>query len=271
MKRTLGLLALLALPACAGNGPPATPPPAAPPAGSRTLVWADEFDRPGPPDPTKWDYEEGLVRNNEAQYYTRGRLENARVEDGRLVIEARKERFGPAEYTSASLTTRNRGHFLYGRVEVRAQLPRGRGMWPAIWMLGVDIDEVGWPRCGEIDIMENVGFEPEKIHGTIHTDAYNHVKGTHKGGVVDVPGVYGSFHLYAVEWERDRIDFFVDERPYFAFRKEGGDPAVWPFDRPQYLILNVAVGGSWGGQQGIDDGIFPQRMLVDYVRVYRRP
>jgi beta-glucanase (GH16 family) len=242
-----------------------------PGADGWALLWSDEFETPGPPDPAKWDYEEGLVRNNEAQYYTRNRLENARVEDGRLVIEARKEAFGPASYTSASLITRRRAEFRYGRIEARAQLPRGRGMWPAIWMLGTNIGSVGWPMCGEIDIMENVGFAPDRIHANIHTDAYNHVNGRGKGAFVDVPGVHEAFHVYAIEWTAERIDFFVDERPYFSFRKESADPRVWPFDLPQYLILNVAVGGAWGGQQGIDDAVFPQRMLVDYVRVHVRP
>jgi beta-glucanase (GH16 family) len=266
----------LALVACSGNGVP-TPPGgggSASPQGSATpgftLVWSDEFDHPGPPDPTKWEPEEGQVRNDEAQYYTRGRLENARVEDGRLVLEARHERYAAAEYTSASLVTRNRAHFLYGRVEVRAQLPRGRGLWPAIWMLGASIDEVGWPRCGEIDIMENVGFEGDRIHATVHTEAYNHTKNTQKGAELAVPGISDGFHVYAIEWTPQRIDFFVDTTSYFSFAKESGDVAVWPFDAKHYLILNVAVGGSWGGQHGIDSAVFPQRMLVDYVRVYER-
>ena len=276
VRRTAPLGVCLVLVGCSGNGAPA--PPAANPSSSPaatalpgfTLAWSDEFDQPGPPDPTKWDQEEGLLRNDEAQYYTRGRLENARVEDGRLVLESRHERFASAEYTSASLVTRNRAHFLHGRVEVRAQLPRGRGLWPAIWMLGANIEEVGWPRCGEIDIMENVGFEPDRIHGTVHTDAYNHTKNTQKGAELAVPGVSDGFHLYAIDWTPERIDFFVDTTAYFTFRKESSDPSVWPFDAKHYLILNVAVGGSWGGLHGIDTLVFPQRMLVDYVRVYER-
>ena len=276
LQRSALLAAGLALVGCSGNQGPAPPgaeAPASPGATSLaafTLVWSDEFDRPGPPDPAKWDHEEGLLRNDEAQYYTRGRLENARVEDGRLVLEARHERYASADYTSASLITRNRAHFLYGRVEVLAQLPRGRGLWPAIWMLGANIDEVGWPRCGEIDIMENVGFEPDRIHGTVHTEAYNHTKNTAKGAELRVPGISDGFHLYAIEWTPDRIDFFVDATAYFTFHKEAGGVSVWPFDAKQYLILNVAVGGAWGGQQGIDTAVFPQRMLVDYVRAYSR-
>jgi len=137
-------------------------------------------------------------------------------------------------------------------------------------MLGTNIGEVGWPRCGEIDIMENVGYEGDRIHGTVHTDAYNHTKNTQRGAELKVPGISDEFHVYAIEWSPERIDFFVDATLYFTFPRESGDPAVWPFDASQYLILNVAVGGSWGGQQGIDATVFPQRMLVDYVRVYER-
>lgn len=250
------------------------------------LLWSDEFDYKGLPDPAKWDYEEGLVRNQELQYYTRARKENARVEDGMLVIEARKEkwanpRYRPgsanwntsaefAEYTSASLTTRDKEDWTYGRVEVRAKLPKGTGVWPAIWMLGTSIGRVGWPACGEIDIMENVGFEPNIIHGTVHTAKYNHTKGTQKGSQATVEKPHESFHVYAVEWDKDRIDFFVDDRKYFTFENEGAGVEAWPFDGKQYLLLNLAIGGSWGGQKGIDDTIFPQRYYVDYVRVYHR-
>lgn len=235
------------------------------------LVWSDEFDRDGLPDPSRWRYEEGLVRNDEAQYYTRERPENARVEDGFLVIEARREPFADADYTSASVTTRGVASWRYGRIEVRAKLPTGRGMWPAIWMLGENIDEVGWPECGEIDIMENVGFDPDRIHANVHTEAFNHVLGTNLGASVEIPRPYEDFHLYAVEWSADRIDFYVDGEQYFSFGNSGAGAAEWPFDQPHFLILNAAIGGGWGGQQGIDDSIFPQQYLIDYVRVYQRP
>ncbi len=241
------------------------------------LVWSDEFDKPGMPDESKWTYEEGFIRNRESQYYTRARKENARVEGGVLVIEARKEQYkntrfgrrGPrfSEYTSASVNTKGKVAWCYGRIEVRAKLPTGRGMWPAIWMLGTNIDEIGWPACGEIDIMENVGFAPDVIHANIHTKAYNHVKGTGKGSKLTVPNPHEDFHVYAVEWTEDRTDFFVDDQKYFSYENEGTGRDVWPFDQPHYLILNIAVGGAWGGQKGVDDGIFPQKMLVDYVRV----
>lgn len=252
------------------------------------LVWSDEFDAPGLPDGTKWAHEEGFIRNNEQQYYTRARPENARVEHGMLVLEARKEVFKnpsydpsrsqgrwkrsqkEAAYTSASVTTQGKASWTYGRFEVRAKLPTGCGMWPAIWMLGVNIGDVGWPRCGEIDIMENVGYDPELVHGNAHTQKYNHTKKTNKGDKIEIAKPYETFHVYAVEWYADRIDYYVDDTQYFTFQNEGSGSDAWPFDRDHYLILNIAVGGSWGGQQGIDDGIFPQKMHIDYVRVYQK-
>lgn len=242
------------------------------PAGPEwTLQWHDEFDGTGLPDSAKWGYEHGFIRNDERQFYTRHRPENARQENGHLVITARKESYrDTAEYTSASLITRDRAEWTYGRIEVRADLPSGRGMWPAIWMLGTNIDEVGWPACGEIDIMEYVGFEPETIHANVHTAAFNHVDGTAKGSSIEVEAPDEGFHTYAVEWTADRIDFFVDGRNYFTFENSGEGVEEWPFDRPHYLILNAAVGGAWGGQEGIDDSIFPQEYRIDYVRVYEQ-
>ena len=242
----------------------------APPAkanASWTLAWEDHFDGRGVPDPSRWDYEVGVIRNNERQYYTRGRAENARVEEGLLVIEARKEAYEGAAYTSASLTSR--ASLTYGRIEVRAQLPKGRGTWPAIWTLGTNIREVGWPGCGEIDIMEHVGFDPGRIHANIHTRAYNHVQRTNKGNSLLVSKPDEAFHVYEVVWTPDHIEALVDGQRYFTFAKEPGGDAVWPFDKPQYLILNLAIGGSWGGRQGIDESAFPARFLIDYVKVYR--
>ncbi len=234
------------------------------------LVWADEFDKPGLPDPAKWNYETGFVRNHEAQYYTDARLENARVEDGCLVIEARKEPFKGAAYTSASLTTRERVSWKYGRIEIRAKLPSGRGVWPAIWMLGTNITDVGWPACGEIDIMEMVGFKPDMIYGHIHTSESVTTKHVKDGTGIKVPGASDGFHVYAIEWDTDKMDFFVDDKKYYTYHNPytGGD--AWPFDKDQYLILNLAIGGAWGGQKGIDDAIFPQKFYIDYVRVYQK-
>jgi hypothetical protein len=158
----------------------------------------------------------------------------------------------------------------YGRFEVRAKVPTGTGTWPAIWMLGTNIREVGWPACGEIDIMENVGFDPHRVHGYVHTAAYNHTRGTQKGNSLELDKPWENFHVYAIEWFEDRIDFFIDDENYFTFEKESDDDDVWPFDKPHYLLLNLAIGGNWGGQQGIDDSLFPHRFIVDYVRVYQQ-
>jgi beta-glucanase (GH16 family) len=248
------------------------------------LVWSDEFDRPGLPDPAKWTYEKGFVRNREAQYYTVSRPENARVENGVLVIEGRKEAYTApdgktAQYTSASVTTEGRFDLTYGRVEVRARLPRGRGMWPAIWMLGTNIRTIGWPRCGEIDIMEFVGHEPEKVFATVHwfdpekTDKKTGKKGGTASLGGNLPGQAPSdgFHLYAAEWSADRMDFSYDGNTYFSYPLEkAGAGEANPFRKPHYLIMNLAVGGSWGGQKGIDDMVFPQRYEIDYVRFYQK-
>ncbi|MFN3485513.1 MAG: family 16 glycosylhydrolase [Planctomycetota bacterium] len=240
------------------------------PRGNWKLVWSDEFDTPGLPDPSKWDYEEGLVRNRELQYYTRARRENARVEDGTLILEARREDFKGARFTSASLRTLGKASWTYGRFEIKARIPTGRGLWPALWTLGTDLRRVGWPACGELDIMENVGFDPETIYATVHTRKYNHVKGNSKGGRIRLARPFDRFIVYAMEWFPDRIDFFADQEKYFTYVNDGSGADAWPFDRPQYLILNVAVGGTWGGQKGVDETVFPQQMRVDYVRVYEK-
>lgn len=248
------------------------------------LVWSDEFDKPGLPDPAKWDYETGFVRNHEAQFYTKERLENARVENGLLVIEARKEKWpnpafnpantnrGPefAEYTSASLRTLGKASWTYGKIEVRAQVPAARGVWPAIWTLGTNMHQVGWPTCGEIDIMEFVGYDPGVIHANVHMKKYNHAKGTGKGDKITIPDACTAFHVYALEWYPDRMEFFVDGKKYFTFKNEGTGPDAWPFFKDEYLILNLAIGGDWGGQKGIDAAAFPQKYLIDYVRVYQK-
>lgn len=253
------------------------------------LVWSDEFSQPGLPDPARWNYEKGFIRNGELQYYTVARAENARVESGHLVIEGRRERFtnpdhrpdGPAtsrvgrsnapfaDYTSASLTTRDRASWTCGRIEVRAKLPTARGTWPAIWMLGTNMTQVGWPACGEIDIMEFVGYDPGVVHANIHTKAYNHVMKTGKGSSTRVPDASEAFHVYTVEWSPQALKFFVDDKDYFTYANDGTGNASWPFDRDHYLILNLAIGGAWGGQKGVDEAAFPQKYEIDYVRVYR--
>jgi beta-glucanase (GH16 family) len=247
------------------------------------LAWSDEFDKDGLPDPTKWGYEEGFIRNAEQQYYTKARAENARVEKGMLVIEGRKEKFPNAryraggrgmagkeyaDYTSASINTLGKVDWLYGRVEIRAKIPQGKGVWPAIWMMGIDRSKVGWPACGEIDIMEFVGHTPDKVHSTVHFRK----GGQHKssGHALTVANPFDDFHVYAMEWDKDHMDFFFDQQKVHTFTlsqaDENGQNA---FRKQQYLMLNLALGGNWG--KAIDDANLPQKFLVDYVRVYQKP
>lgn len=233
------------------------------------LVWADEFNYNGLPDTTKWNYEEGFIRGHEAQFYTKNRLENSRVEEGNLLIESRKEDFSSAKYTSASINTRYKGDWLYGKFEIRAKLPKGVGMWPAIWMMATNDDYGGWPHCGEIDIMENVGFDPSMVYMTCHTGMFNGANGTQIGCKTKINNIYDQFHIYKLEWYADKLDFYVDDIKYLTFPKASEDKEIWPYDKPHYLMLNIAVGGDWGGMKGIDDSIFSQKMVVDYVRVFQ--
>lgn len=237
------------------------------------LIWSDEFDYTGLPDPTLWSYDVGGHGwgNAESQYYTENREENARVEDDHLIIEARRESLRGRNYTSARLVSKTKGDWTYGRIEVRAQLPSGRGTWPAIWMLPTNSSygNGGWPDTGEIDIMEHVGHDQGSVHATIHTDAYNHLNGTQRGGSTEVSDASEALHVYAVEWTPNRMVFSVDGNPFWTHSKGLSNWQGWPFDRDFHLVMNIAIGGSWGGQQGIDDSIFPQKMLIDYVRVYR--
>ncbi|HTL67927.1 MAG TPA: glycoside hydrolase family 16 protein [Lacunisphaera sp.] len=246
---------------------------AAAPAGW-SLVWADEFDQGAQPDPKKWDYDVGGHGwgNRELQFYTRARPENARIEDGHLVIEARREPWQGKDYTSARLATKGRADWTYGRFEIRAKLPAARGTWPAIWMLPTqwDLGNHQWPDVGEIDIMEHVGYEPGRIHGSTHSRKHQWRNHNQRTAIVEVPDATTTFHTYAMEWDAEEIRMWVDDRLYFTSRKDGGDWTVWPFFRPFHLVLNLAVGGDWGGVQGVDAGAFPQRMEVDYVRVYQR-
>jgi len=244
------------------------------PAEKWKLVWCDEFDYQGVPDPEKWGYEVGFLRNNESQYYTQARRENVRVENGHLILEGRKESFLPekgpsAAYTSGSITTRHKASWKYGRFEVRAKLPQGKGVWPAIWMLGTAYgNDADWPMCGEIDILEYVGKEPDTIYATIH---YGESEKGHKKdmGRHVFPAPFNDFHVYAMEWSFDRIDFFFDGVKYHTIRlDQAGTGEKNPFRKPFYLLINLALGGSWGGE--IDDSIFPQKYLIDYVRVYQQ-
>jgi beta-glucanase (GH16 family) len=186
------------------------------------------------------------------------------------IITARLE--GEDSITSASINTFGKKDFLYGRIEVRAQIPSARGSWPAIWMLGTNRGELGWPACGEIDIMEHVGYDPDFIHANIHTGAYNHNIGTNKGNMIQVKDPWSDFHIYAVEWFEDHMDFFLDDSLYFSFENDlAGNNDTWPFDKAHYLLLNLAYGGSWGGNKGVDTTLLPLEYKIDYVRYYKAP
>lgn len=237
------------------------------------LVWSDEFSKNGLPDNNKWGYETGYKRNKELQYYTVDRKENAVLEKGNLVIKALNDSIKidnkVIPITSASITTQGKQSWIYGRIEVRAKVPSSLGTWPAIWMLGDNISEVGWPDCGEIDILEHVGYMPDTVHFNIHTKKYNHVKNTGKGLKVGLKDADKQYHVYAVEWFKDRIDWYLDDKKVFTYNNEGTGTDSWPFDKPQYLIINFAFGGAWGGAMGVDISSLPQNFMIDYVRVYQ--
>jgi Beta-glucanase/Beta-glucan synthetase len=237
-----------------------------------TPSWADEFDYEGLPDSTKWGYDVGSRfngwGNNELQYYTEKRLENARVGNGVLTITARKEKYEGFDYTSARLVSRGKGDFQYGRFEVRAKLPPGRGTWPAVWMLPTVPAYGGWPASGEIDIMEHVGYDPDVVHISVHTEAYHHSIGTQKTAAKKIEGATSGFHTYRIDWTPAYVRGYVDGTQLFEFANEGTDYRAWPFDQQFHWLLNVAVGGNWGGQKGVDDKAFPASMEIDYVRVY---
>lgn len=234
------------------------------------LVWSDEFNYNGLPDSSKWNYDVGGHGwgNNEAQYYTKNRKENARVENGHLIIEAIKESFEGKSYTSARLVTKGKGDWQYGKIEVKARLPIGLGTWPAIWMLG-STTPLKWPDDGEIDIMEHVGFDPGKIHASVHCKKYYHSIGTQKTANIMAPDFNEKFHTYAVEWNKENVKIFLDGKEYFSFSNEHSGYEAWPFDNKMHLLLNIAVGGNWGGMKGVDEKIWPQKMEIDYVRVYQ--
>lgn len=238
------------------------------------LVWQDEFNYKGLPDTSKWKFDTAGNKhgwgNNEKQWYTSGRLSNARVKKGTLKITAIKEPTGDKNYSSARLNTKHTIAWQYGKIEVKAKLPAGRGTWPAIWMLGKNIDTVGWPRCGEIDIMEHVGYNKDSIFATVHTAAYNHVKGTQRSKGISAEALYTAFHVYSIEWTPEKIDFLFDGKVYNSFSNEHKSDLEWPFSQPFFLILNLAVGGNWGGKMGVDDAVFPATMEVDYVRIFQQ-
>jgi beta-glucanase (GH16 family) len=234
-----------------------------------TPVWQDDFNTGVSPDATKWTFETGGNGwgNNELQYYTSA--VNSSISGGNLVISAKKESLLGREYTSARMVTKGKGDWLYGRFEIKAKLPKGRGTWPAIWMLSSDNAYGNWPASGEIDIMEHVGYDPNKIYCSIHTSAYNHTRGTQKTSQKVIGDATDAFHIYRIDWTPYAVRGYIDGLPYFEFLNNNAGFTVWPFNKPFHLLLNVAVGGDWGGVQGVDNTIFPTTMEVDYVKVYK--
>lgn len=233
-------------------------------------IWVDEFNYTGKPDPAKWGYDIGGNGwgNNELQYYTDD-AENASVANGILKITAIKENKEGKNYTSARLISKDKGDFLYGRIEIKAKLPTGKGTWPALWMLPTDWAYGGWPKSGEIDIMEHVGYDQNNVIITVHTENYNHKIGTQKSGSKVIPTASTDFHLYRVDWTPYAIKGFIDDQLVFTFVNDGKGYASWPFDKRFHLLMNLAVGGDWGGAQGVDPSVYPQSLDVDYVRVYK--
>jgi beta-glucanase (GH16 family) len=256
-----------------GGNPTATAVPptatATPNPGGWTLVWSDEFDGPNI-NTNNWTYDIGWGQNGwgnaELEYYT-DRPENARIENGMLVIEARKERFRAQQYTSARLKTQGLQAFTYGRIEARLKLPYGQGLWPAFWTLGTDITQVGWPNSGEIDIMEHIGREPQNIYGTVHGPGYSGADSVGNSYTLTSGSVSTEFHVYAIEWEPNEIRWYIDNTLYGTVTPDDV-PGTWVFDHDFFIIMNVAVGGYWPGNPDATT-VFPQFMYVDYVRVYQ--
>ena len=245
------------------------------------LLWSDEFNDEEL-DLTKWNklnWKPGWV-NNELQAYT-DRDTNIFLENGHLVLQGNIEpgysgtdyvgNNYVADYTYGRVNTDDKFSTTYGRFDIKAKLPAGKGSWPAIWMLGESISSIGWPQCGEIDIMEHVGYDQGLVHGSIHTQDYNHMYGTQKSGSKYVDDVTEAFHVYSLEWSPFYLRYLIDNEPFFfVYNDSNGDFGKWPFNDPHYLILNLAIGGDWGGVQGVSASAFPMKMYIDYVRVYKK-
>ena len=245
------------------------------------LLWSDEFNDEEL-DLTKWNklnWKPGWV-NNELQAYT-DRDTNIFLENGHLVLQGNIEpgysgtdyvgNNYVSDYTSGRVNTDDKFSTTYGRFDIKAKLPAGKGSWPAIWMLGESISSIGWPQCGEIDIMEHVGYDQGLVHGSIHTQDYNHMYGTQKSGSKYVDDVTEAFHVYSLEWSPFYLRYLIDNEPFFfVYNDSNGDFGKWPFNDPHYLILNLAIGGDWGGVQGVSASAFPMKMYIDYVRVYKK-
>ncbi|WP_374948389.1 family 16 glycosylhydrolase [Mucilaginibacter sp.] len=278
MKYTLNALAILflaiSLSACSKKGADNAAPVVIAPVLPEDKAWAfesmpyfaDEFNVNGVPNAANWAYENGGGGwgNSELEYYTPA---NAVVADGKLTITAKKEAMGGMDYTSTRLVSKGLQLARFGRIEVKARLPKGTGIWPAIWMMPQDSKYGNWPKSGEIDIMEMVGFDPGNIHFTVHNKTYFGANG--QGGGKVVSSFNTDYHVYRVDWTPYALRGYVDGELIYTYANNGGGSAVYPYDQNFFLILNVAVGGSWGGQKGVDNTIFPAAMDVDYVRFYK--
>jgi beta-glucanase (GH16 family) len=235
------------------------------------LIWSDEFNYNGLPDSTKWSYETGFIRNSEAQFYQAGKRANSTVKKGLLTITALYDSTKRHSITSASITTKNKMSFQYGRIEMRAKMPTGSGAWPAIWTMGVNHDTIRWPGCGEIDILEWFGQAPQYVVGSIHTISTG---GEDTGRITpyvpaDSATLSTNFHIYAIEWDSTQIKYFYDNINYATYKASEITSAEWmPFTKPHYLLLNLAIGGTGGGT--IDYSKFPFTYQIDYVRYYRK-
>jgi beta-glucanase (GH16 family) len=251
------------------------------PAHTQHLLWSDEFDDPSL-DRTKWSFDTSRNKqgwfNGELQYYAADRPQNLRIENGHLVIELRKDPklirkfpdWGKQQYSSAKIVTQGKAAFRYGFVEASAKLPCARGTWPAFWMMPEE--SAPWPDGGEIDILEQVGSQPNVAHATLHTKLFNHAIHTGRGAETPVPTACTAFHRYQLAWTPEAITIGVDDHAYMRVRNDQpGGRGAWPFDTPFYLILNLAMGGDWAAAKGIDDAALPQHMEVDYVRVWEMP
>lgn len=254
-------------------------------AQQRKLVWQEEFNYVGLPNSKKWKYEEGFVRNRETQYYTVQNKKNVWVEHGYLTISGIKEttknkqykqgstswktKDSLASYTSASITTLGKVSFKYGRIEIRAKLPNAKGMWPAIWMMGsINRKQINWPKCGEIDIMEFVGSDTSHIHAAVHYEQNNEAGFASSINKTLLSNTSTDFNVYALEWTKDKLEFYVNNILYHSFSVETATyKKSNPFRKPFYLIINLAMGASWPGP--IDDRALPQKFLIDYIRVYQ--
>lgn len=253
------------------------------PGNHLELVWSEEFEENGLLNEKFWTYDEGYERNNELQDYKKADSKYARVEDGKLILEAHKDPHEGInkwtgepyhfEYSSAEVRTLNENGFLYGRLDVSAKIPTGRGVWPAIWLMPTDGRYGGWPDCGEIDVMEYVWGDDEghnRFWCTLHTKDSDTNGNRINGGSIISETLNTEFHLYSLVWDEDKIEILFDDQSLFTYeRKPDANFETWPFDRPFYLIMNIAVGGAWGGSWGIDESIFPARMEIDYVRYYQ--